>query len=194
MVRPREFDREEVLQRATRVFWQHGFSASSTDLLLKEMGIGRQTLYNTFGDKRQLYLEVLRSYQEQALSGHLERLNTPESPLQGIRQLLRGLAAADDSTRALGCFGVGSVGEFGTTDPVLMAQRASVQALLQRRIEARVREGQKLGELDASLNAKEVAAFIQTAMVGLQLSARAGADVRSMHAIANLTADRLKAV
>ncbi|MDM0066594.1 TetR/AcrR family transcriptional regulator [Variovorax sp. J31P207] len=194
MVRPREFDKEEVLQKATRVFWEHGFSASSTDLLLKEMSIGRQTLYNTFGDKRQLYLEVLRSYQEQALSGHLERLNTPESPLQGIRQLLLGLAPADDSIRALGCFGVGSVGEFGTSDPVLMAARASIQAVLQRRIESRVREGQNLGELDASLSAKEVAAFIQTAMVGLQISARAGADVRGMHAIANFTADRLKAV
>jgi len=193
MVRPREFDREEVLQRATRVFWQHGFSASSTDLLLKEMGIGRQTLYNTFGDKRQLYLEVLSAYQAQLLSGHIERLTTPASPLQGIRDLLLGLAATDDDTRALGCFGIGSVGEFGTSDPELMAQRASVQTVLQRRIEARVREGQKLGELDASMSAKEVAAFIQTAMAGLQLSARAGADLKSMHAMANFTANRLQA-
>ncbi|ARU04158.1 TetR family transcriptional regulator [Comamonas serinivorans] len=193
MVRPRKFDKATVLQRATRVFWQHGFAASSTDLLLKEMGIGRQTLYNTFGDKRQLYLAVLQAYQEQSLSGHLKRLNTPESPLQGIRQLLRGLAATDDCTRALGCFGVGSVGEFGTSDPELMAQREVIRTVLERRIEARVHEGQELGELDASLNAQETAAFIQTAMAGLQLSARAGANLQTMHAIADFTADRLKA-
>jgi TetR/AcrR family transcriptional repressor of nem operon len=194
MVRPRAFDKDEVLQRAIRVFWQHGFAASSTDLLLKEMGIGRQTLYNTFGDKRQLYLEVLDAYQAETLSGHLERLSKPSSPLQGIRELLKGLAVQDDYTRALGCLGVGSVGEFGNSDPELVERRTKIQMVLGARIEARIREGQEKREMDGSLNVKKAAAFVQVAMSGLQVAARSGADMKTMHDIANFTADRLKAV
>lgn len=59
MVRPREFDRGEALQRAMRVFWAKGFAATSTDDLVQAMGIGRQSLYNAFGDKKRLYLEAL---------------------------------------------------------------------------------------------------------------------------------------
>jgi TetR/AcrR family transcriptional repressor of nem operon len=59
MARPREFDREEALERATGVFWAKGYASTSTDDLLTAMGIGRQSLYNAFQDKRALYLEAL---------------------------------------------------------------------------------------------------------------------------------------
>jgi TetR/AcrR family transcriptional repressor of nem operon len=57
MVRPREFDRDEALDRATRAFWAKGYASTSTEDLLAAMNIGRQSLYNAFGDKRKLYLE-----------------------------------------------------------------------------------------------------------------------------------------
>src|SRR6202030_156629 len=63
MARPREFDREEALECATGVFWAKGYASTSTDELLAAMGIGRQSLYNTFQDKRALYLEALERYQ-----------------------------------------------------------------------------------------------------------------------------------
>jgi TetR/AcrR family transcriptional repressor of nem operon len=95
----REFDRELALEYATRVFWAKGFAATSTDDLIEAMGIGRQGLYNAFGDKRALYLEALRSYQRATTAGHLRRLNEPTSPVAGIRSLLLGLIADDDELR-----------------------------------------------------------------------------------------------
>ncbi|WP_346727141.1 TetR/AcrR family transcriptional regulator [Ralstonia insidiosa] len=182
-----------MLQKAIRVFWRKGFAATSTDELLQEMGIGRQSLYNAFGDKRQLYLEVLRSYMEGTFGGHLERLNKPKSPLQGIRRLLLGLAAPDDDERALGCLGVGSAGEFGTRDPELLAQLQSGSQFLRAQLVKRIREGQESGEVDPSMDAQKAAEFVQMVMNGLQLAARTGADVRYMHDMANFAIDRLKA-
>ena len=102
MVRPREFDRDEVLDRAMRVFWEKGYAATSTDDLLAAMNIGRQSLYNAFGDKRRLYLEALERYQANSTSGHLGRLNGAASPLAGIEALLLGLIHDDDADRSLG--------------------------------------------------------------------------------------------
>lgn len=175
------------------VFWAKGFAATSTEELLSAMGIGRQSLYNAFGDKRQLYLEALRSYQREITSAHLSRLSAPASSLDGIRDLLIGLAPADDKLRTLGCMGVGSVAEFGSTDPELVAMREKVSPVLQARLVARLEEGQAAGEINPALDPAQAAAFVQVTMAGLQVAARGGAAAAELHALACFTVDRLRA-
>lgn len=193
MARPREFDREAALEKAMKLFWAKGFASTSTDDLIKEMGIGRQSLYNAFRDKRQLYLEVLHSYQQMSLGAHLKRLNEPASPLAGISKLLSGLAVKDDKVRALGCFGVSSIGEFGNSDPELKCLSEAGGAVMRGRIVVRIREGQEMGEIDPSFEADEAAAFVLMAMMGLQITARAGGSVKDMQQLAAFTVKRLKA-
>jgi TetR/AcrR family transcriptional regulator, transcriptional repressor for nem operon len=193
MVRPREFDRDEALERALRVFWAKGYASTSTDDLLAAMNIGRQSLYNAFGDKRSLYLEALERYQSESTSAHLARLNGNASPLGGIEALLLGLVADDDGERALGCMGVGAVSEFGSADPELAALRAKVGPRLSRRLVERIREGQASGEIDAALDARQAAAFLQMTMQGIQLGARAGNDAKSLRALARFTVERFRA-
>jgi AcrR family transcriptional regulator len=193
MVRPREFDRDVALDKAMAVFWAKGFAATSTDDLLAAMGIARQSLYNAFGDKRQLYLEALRAYQQRQITGHLERLNAPASPLDGIRDLLVGVVADDDALRSLGCMGVGAIGEFGTSDPELVEMRDQHGPVLHKRLTARIREGQARGEIDGKLEASTAAGFVQTAMMGLQVVARAGGKARQLHELARFTVERLRA-
>jgi hypothetical protein len=55
MARPREFDPDAALDGAIGVFREHGCEGSSAQMLVDAMGIGRQSLYATFGDKWQLY-------------------------------------------------------------------------------------------------------------------------------------------
>lgn len=193
MVRPREFDRDEALDRATRVFWAKGFASTTTEDLLAAMNIGRQSLYNAFGDKRKLYLEALERYQKESTESHLARLNSDTSPLRGIEALLFGLIAEDDSARALGCMGVGSVSEFGTADPELVMLRSKVSPRLSKRLVERIRDGQACGEVDPTIDAREAATFLQMTMTGIQLGARAGGDAKSLRAHARFTIDRLRA-
>src|SRR5260370_42041753 len=115
MARPREFDRDAARKRAMSVFWAKGYAGTSTDDLLEAMSIGRQSMYAAFGDKRTLYVEALQRYQQDSVTGHLHRLRSAPSPIAGIENLLLGLIVSDD-TRRLGCMGVGSISEFGTSD------------------------------------------------------------------------------
>lgn len=176
-----------------QVFWAKGFAATSTEDLVRAMGIGRQSLYNAFGDKRQLYLEALETYQRKSVSGHLDRLTAAPSPLAGIAALLLGLVPPDDCLRAMGCMGVGSIGEFGAEDPELTALRAKAAQPLQARLAERLREGQALGEIDWDMKPEDAAAFIQLSMAGLQLAARGGGAHKDLRRLARFTIDRLKA-
>ena len=191
MARPREFDRDEALTRATRVFWDKGYAATSTDDLLKAMGIGRQSLYNAFGDKRRLYLEALEAYQADSTASHLRRLDDPASPLEGLKALLVGLAPKDDRLRARGCLGVGAVGEFGISDAELVALRAKTAPLIFGRLAARIRAGQALGEIDPGMDPEAAARHVLLSMQALQLAARAGASWDALQGQALFIIDRL---
>ncbi|MCM5553866.1 TetR/AcrR family transcriptional regulator [Pleomorphomonas sp. NRK KF1] len=193
MARPREFDRDAALKAATDVFWSKGFAATSTEDLVQAMGIGRQSFYNAFGDKRRLYLEALEAYQRNATSCHIGRLTTPASPLDGLRDLLVGLIPDDDALRCKGCLGAGSVGEFGVTDPELMEMRERMIAGFRAKVIERLREGQRLGEIDPEIDIEQAASFIEITMSGLQLAARGGAGAQHLHALAAFAVERFRA-
>jgi len=193
MARPREFDRDAALRRAMSVFWAKGYAGTSTDDLLEAMSIGRQSMYAAFGDKRTLYVEALQRYQQDSVMGHLERLRSAPSPIAGIENLLLGLIAVDYDTRLLGCMGVGSIGEFGTTDAALTALRARSGAVLFKALVKQLHAAQNAGEIDPSLDAERAAKFVQTTMQGIQVAARAGASVEALRDLALFAVERLKA-
>jgi AcrR family transcriptional regulator len=62
MGRPKAFDPDEALQAGVELFWRQGYAATTTDDLARAMRIGRQSFYDTFGDKRRCYLKALRRY------------------------------------------------------------------------------------------------------------------------------------
>src|SRR6185369_6883576 len=64
VARVKEFDRDGALDKAMCVFWTKGYEATSLGDLLSAMGIARQSLYDTFGDKRALFGEALARYQQ----------------------------------------------------------------------------------------------------------------------------------
>ncbi|HTC07568.1 MAG TPA: TetR/AcrR family transcriptional regulator [Acetobacteraceae bacterium] len=180
------------MERATGVFWAKGFAATSTDDLLMAMGIGRQSLYNAFQDKRALYLEALERYQRTTTAGHLRRLDGAASPIAGIKAMLLGLISDNDDTRALGCMGVGAVCEFGATDPNIAALRAKISPVLHDRLVERLKEGQAAGEIDRTLDCAAAASFIQMTMQGIQLAARGGTNATPLRAQARFVVERLK--
>ncbi|CAI9417873.1 HTH-type transcriptional repressor ComR [Pleomorphomonas sp. T1.2MG-36] len=193
MARPREFDRDAALTAAIEVFWSKGFAATSTEDLVQAMGIGRQSFYNAFGDKRRLYLEALETYQRNATSCHIGRLTAPASPLDGLRDLLIGLIPDDDALRCRGCLGAGSVGEFGVTDPELTEMREKMIAAFRAKVVDRLSEGQRLGEIDPEIDIEQAASFVEITMTGLQLAARGGGGAKELHALAAFAVERFRA-
>ncbi|MEK9754967.1 MAG: helix-turn-helix domain-containing protein, partial [Rhodospirillaceae bacterium] len=64
MARPREFNREQVLERAMQVFWSKGYAATSMRDLTEAMGLSKSSLYDTFGSKHDLFLESIDFYRD----------------------------------------------------------------------------------------------------------------------------------
>lgn len=180
MARPREFDRDAAVQRAMSVFWRKGYAATSTEDLLRAMNIGRQSMYDTFGDKHRLYLEALERYQRESVAENIRRLGSTASPLAGVEALVIGIIASDKSTRERGCMGVGSICEFGNTDTDLAARRAKSGGAQRKALIERLRHAQAANEIGANVDIERAARFVETTMFGLQVAAKAGASLQSL--------------
>jgi TetR/AcrR family transcriptional regulator, transcriptional repressor for nem operon len=184
MARPKEFDREVAVERAMSVFWSKGYAATSTDDLLEAMKIGRQSMYDTFGDKRRLYVEALRRYQLESVAGHIKRLRSMASPLAGIEALVVGMIALDRTTREKGCMGVGAICEFGNADTELAQLRVKSGGMLRKALVERLQDAQAAGEIGETVDIERAARFVETTMFGLQVAARAGESTRSLRDMA----------
>src|SRR5258708_39225357 len=88
MARPKEFDQEKALRKAVHLFSQQGFAATSTDELMRVMNVGRQSMYDTFGDKRALFLRALEMYVTESVKSINAELEKPGSALSTVRNAL----------------------------------------------------------------------------------------------------------
>lgn len=99
MARPRKFDEEQVLESALLLFWRRGYAATSIQDLVQATGLGRQSLYNTFGGKQELFVAALGEYRRR-VDEELCALHSPTAGRDEIRSYILG--ALDAQTR-LGC-------------------------------------------------------------------------------------------
>lgn len=190
MARPSEFDRTEAIASAIRVFARHGFEAASTRDLLDGMGIGRQSLYGAFGDKRGLFLEALRQYTDASLA-QMRRALARGAAIDGIEAaLLVGLGSSADIES--GCLGVGSIAEFSRSDPDINALNDKASEAVVAAFAERVRDGIADKELDPGLDADAVGRMLLVLRSGLKIAARGGASEAQLRDTARLALRSLK--
>jgi TetR/AcrR family transcriptional regulator, transcriptional repressor for nem operon len=193
MGRVKEFDRDQAVARAAGVFWDQGFERTSTEDLLRAMGIGRQSMYDTFGGKRNLYLEALRHYQASAGADLLGRLRAAASPLSALSDVLLAVARQSASDRARGCLAVNAATEFGRTDPGVSAFVDAGVTLCQATFERVLAEAKAKGEVRADVDERAGARFLHATLVGMRVSARSGAPAEVLRDIATTAIDGLRA-
>lgn len=174
MARPREFERDVALQQAMQVFWAKGYAAASLEDLCEATGLGRSSLYAAFSDKRRLYLDALRHYQERAVA----RVG---AALDGSAPLKIQLGAFFDDTIASivsgsgrrGCLIGNAAAEVPTDDPELAAVvRAGIE-----KHEAAFREAleraRSRGEIGRKADVRALACFLTAGFHGLRLIGKA---------------------
>ncbi|MET8472777.1 TetR/AcrR family transcriptional regulator [Streptomyces sp. NPDC006422] len=178
MVRSKEFDPDAVLQAALELFWRRGYEATSMADLVGHLGIGRASIYATFGNKRQLYLRALRRYDEAQRSALLWELTRPGPALPAVRAVVRRFAAeaGADGVRGDGCFLTNAAAELGAHDPDVARQVdagwESLEALLHSAlVRARVQ-----GELPNDRDPRAVARMLLVLMQGLRVVGKASGD------------------
>ena len=184
MPRPKEFDREVVLATAREVFWRQGYKATSTEDLRLAMRIGRQSFYDTFGSKKQLYLEVLRRYNADGLQAFASELQTTASPLAALRSILLSFSRQNPHQRALGCMGVAAMCEFGVGDPEIAGIGKASVSRLEALLERLLRDAKARGEARASLRERAAARHLSATVLGLKVMSKAGATTEALRDVA----------
>src|SRR5271163_208493 len=136
MGRPKNFSREEVLEKATPVFWKHGFSDTSLQELERATGVNKSGLYSEFRDKEDLFVACLQHY----LEGQEKRGFLTKEPLgwKNVEAFLKH--GPLNKGEQQGCFSVNSMREFAILPDeaygVVTENRALLQRLLAMNIEA----------------------------------------------------------
>ncbi|WP_300010711.1 TetR/AcrR family transcriptional regulator [uncultured Roseobacter sp.] len=119
MARPREFDTQDAIKKATAVFWEKGFLEASLPDLLDGMGLTRGSLYKAFKDKKNLFLLVLEHYEEEAVGAAKARLTDAHVPdgRARILSLFAALCAAVAAGDTRGCLLCSAAAGFEMSDP-----------------------------------------------------------------------------
>jgi AcrR family transcriptional regulator len=188
MARPREFDADTALDGATGVFREHGFEGASAQMLVKAMGIGRQSLYDTFGDKWRLYRSAVRRYGMGECSAHFEALRSGVRAIDGIEAMLRRVV----ETAGQPCLGVGSICEFGLSRPDLTEVHALLDKTLRDAVVARVRDAQRDGDVASSLDPVAASEFLVANIAGIRVAGRGGADRAALTGLADMALKALR--
>jgi AcrR family transcriptional regulator len=187
VARPREFDAEQVVDAAMHAFWTNGYETTSAGDLCKATGLGRSSIYNAFGSKRDLFRRALRRYTDNATAHQVETLTEPGPVLDKIRTLFDQVVTAEFDTNAgnrRGCLAVNTAVELGGRDAEITADLRRGFDLLLEALRFAFQEGQRGGEIVADKDPAALAEFVHGAISGMRVSACAGAPRSALENIA----------
>lgn len=182
--RPRRYDPATALAAARDAFWEAGFPATSLDDLAEATGMARPSLYAAFGDKRAIYLTILRQQAAGMAAATTLAMGLPgdlRSVVETFYIRAVGIYVGDDEAHR-GCFLIGTALTEATHDAevreILQASFRDMDALLADRFARAV----EAGDLPAGTDVRMLAFLAMSALHGLAVRARAGVDRQALEA------------
>lgn len=171
-MRPKRFDQQQALQAAMLQFWECGYAASSMQNLVDRMGISRQSLYDTYGNKRELFIQALRCYRRSIVEPRVQRLVDPErDPVEALREHFQAIIDGW-SQQIAGCLMVRTTTEISPSDQEIGSLVDDSMRQLREALQSVVERGQASGAIDGARTAADITARIMILSAGLQVLCR----------------------
>ncbi len=186
MARSKEFNPKRALDKAMHLFWRLGYENASLEDLMREMGISKQSLYDTFGDKRSLYLKALAHYRDQTNGEMQKMLREIPSVKEGFAKLLYGLAGETREQHERGCLLLSANLQRDTKDAVMRDFLQDNQARVEDIFVEALKRAQKEGELPAKKNPCALARFFVVNIQGMRAMARLKSDHAALEQVARV--------
>jgi AcrR family transcriptional regulator len=177
--RPRSFDEAGALEKATQVFWSKGYDGVTIDDLVAGMGVGRPSLYAVFGDKRAIFLRVLKAYAEGKGAAAAKALLTPHTLRDSITGFLKfAVESATQKGSARGCLMVcvAPLVNDAEVQRFLQSAVAGGVALVERRLRDGITAGDIPHDFPVAVRAIQVTDFAR----GLTMRAQIGTPRRTL--------------
>lgn len=186
MARIKEYDENEVLQKAMVLFWTQGYEKTSMQDLVTHMGIHRRSMYDTFGDKHTLFMKALERY-EDVMGAKIDSQVKPLDPVkQAIRRLFE-IAIYRNEKEPTGCLTVNTAVELSLHDEEAAEKVADSFSKTEKLLYELLLRGQTLGEISNHHDAGKLSQFIHNSLVGLRVLAKTSGDKEKLESIIDMT-------
>lgn len=177
MPRPKEFNPDNAIEKAMHVFWHKGYEATSMEDLLTAMNLNRGSLYDTFGDKRQLFLKAIDRYCHGFVAEKFSLLDQPGPALPTLRRFIHGMiegALADPQRR--GCLIANTVMELSPHEKEIAGTLRQALKMAEDTLFKVLARAKQQGELRDDKDPRALARFLTTMMQGTIVMIKAGAS------------------
>jgi TetR/AcrR family transcriptional repressor of nem operon len=181
MARTKEFDPDATLRAAMDLFWRKGYEATSMQDLVDHLGIGRGSIYATFGSKHELYLLALDRYAERSDGQALEQLSRPGPALPAVREFIQGFLT-DALTDSRGCLITNTAIECPRDQPSARRVESSWNGL-ETVIAGALMRARNQGELAEDKDPRALARFLVALVQGLRVLAKVPDERRMRDAV-----------
>jgi len=190
----KDFDVDEAVDRAMKVFWAKGYDSTSISDLTEAMQINKGSLYNAFGSKKALFTQALLKYDRENRQAAIKQLEAVDDPITAIRTLFDSLIAESQAdAERKGCLLVNTALDLPNhTEEIQRMVTAALQDFEQFFVRM-IERAQERGEVPATLDAREAAKSLLSQVVGLRVLARGAFDAKSLKAIGTQALERISA-
>jgi TetR/AcrR family transcriptional repressor of nem operon len=193
MARCKEFDEEAVLASAVALFTRQGYNATSAQDLVDNLGISRSSLYDTYGDKRTLFIKALVKYREERTNELIAFIDQSDDVVKGIKHIFYKMQeAALHGELDKGCFILNSTIEMAPHDAEIAGIVNDNMQVVEDALYRALKRGQDDGQVNKSHSARALARFIFNNISGIRIAAKSGADKKVFDDIIRITLSILK--
>jgi TetR/AcrR family transcriptional repressor of nem operon len=185
MARAKAFDEDRALDAAVDCFWLRGYEGTSVRDLTQAMGIGGPSLYNAYGDKRELFERALRRYAERSMRERIARLEASHRPKQAIAAFVGEIVdrSLKDPERK-GCLLVNAALDVAPHDAdvgrMVSGYLDEIRGFFRRNIDA----ARKAGQVPRRTDAEAVSGHLLGVVTGIRVLARTGANRKLLESVA----------
>lgn len=191
MARKREFDEVEALKQAMQLFWVQGYEKTSMEDLVNHMGVHRKSIYDTFGNKHELFIKVLEYYKTVIGQQLLQQIANQESALDKIKALF-DFSMFSNEEEAKGCLVVNTAVELSLHDEgiakIVRTNFDETEAVIIQLLQL----GQTTGEFSSHIDLAATSQFIHNALIGIRVQLKTAENKQKLQPIIDMTLQILK--
>ena len=177
MARTKDFDENEVLNKAIAIFWHKGYNGTSMQDLVDGLGISRSSLYDTYGDKHTLFIKALETYQcigSAKICAIINNSDPAKETIKKLMELIAGELLGDQKHK--GCFMVNAEVEVAPHDPEVSKMVCQNDQQVEDAFYLVIKKGQESGEIANKQDARALARFTFNTVKGIRVTAKSITD------------------
>ncbi|MDO6562402.1 TetR/AcrR family transcriptional regulator [Amphritea sp. 1_MG-2023] len=188
-----KYDRQDVIDRATDLFWAKGYHATSMRNLQEVVDMRPGSIYACFGSKDGLFKETLQHYAQKSQQRLKACLAASASPLDGLKLFVRG-AVTDCSTSAPSgmCMLVKTISELTQENTELLVEAQQLLQGIEAMMASILRQAQEQGEINATKSPERLARSLQVQLMGLRVYASTSTDSQQLDQLIEDLFDNLR--